>query len=212
MKTQPILSIKWTLFAVFSMFVAMNSYSQKTRTEIPDKYKWNLSDIYKSDAQWRATKDSLAKKLDEVVKFKGTLTKSASDLLKCMEFNSRMMKEANKLYLFANLNADLDTRNMKYSGMKQELQQMFSDFSAKAAFIEPEILTADWNIIDGFIRSEPRLEPYRMGLDNMFRIKKHTLSEAEERIMALSGTVGVVAGSIYNTFSNAEMPSPEVTL
>ena len=51
-----------------------------------------------------------------------------------------------------------------------------------------------------------------MSLDNLFRTKKHTLSEPEERIMALSGMMGSVAHSIYNTFSNAEMPAPEVTL
>jgi oligoendopeptidase F len=190
----------------------MNTYSQKTRTAIPDNFKWNLSDIYKSDADWREAKDSLAGKLDEVVKFKGTLTKSASGLLKCMDYDANMMKESNKLYLYANLNSDLDTREMKYAGMKQELQKMLSDFGAKAAFVEPEILAADWNLIDGFIRSEPRLEPYRMKLDNMFRMKKHTLSEPEERILALSGPVGGVAASVFNTFSNAEMPAPEVTL
>jgi len=206
------LSVKLMVMLVFSTFVAMNSYSQKTRNEIPDQFKWNLSDIYKTDADWRMAKESLSLKMDEVVKFKGTLTKSASGLLKCMEYSADIMKESNKLYLYANLNSDLDTREMKYAGMKQELQKMLSDFGAKSAFIEPEILTADWNLIDGYIRSEPRLEPYRMRLDNMFRLKKHTLSEPEERILALSGPVDGVAASVFNTFSNAEMPAPVVTL
>ena len=92
-------------------------------------------------------KDKLSEKQDEVVTFKGTLTKSASGLLKCLEYNANIMKEANKLYLYANLSSDLDTRNMTYAGMKQELLKMFSDYGAKAAFIEPEILTADWSLI-----------------------------------------------------------------
>ncbi|MEI6748375.1 MAG: oligoendopeptidase F [Bacteroidales bacterium] len=206
------LSGKLLVMIVFSTFVAMNSYSQKTRNDIPDNFKWNLSDIYKSDADWRVAKDILSLKLDNVVQFKGTLTRSASDLLKCMEYNADMTKESNKLYLYANLNSDLDTRDMKYAGMKQELEQMLAGFGAKSAFVEPEILAVDWNLIDGFIRSEPRLEPYRMKLDNMFRMKKHTLSEAEERILALSAPVDGVAASVFNTFSNAEMPAPDVTL
>jgi len=205
-------SAKALLLVVFSTFAVMNSYSQKSRNEIPDKFKWKLTDIYKSDADWRASKDSIAKKLDEVVKFKGTLTHSASNLLAYMEYNTAISKEEAKLELYANLNSDLDTRDMKFSGMKQELQQLFSDYAAKSAFVEPEILAADWNLIDGFIKAEPRLNPYRMGLDNMFRMKKHTLSEAEERILALSGTMEGVAASVYNTFSNAEMPSSEITL
>jgi oligoendopeptidase F len=206
------LSLKITFIVVFSTFFSINGYGQKTREEIPDKYKWDLTDIYKSDADWRAAKDAIAVRLDEVTKFRGTLTSSAANLLKCMEFNTELSREAYKLFSYASMSSDLDTRDMKYTGMKQELEQMFSDFFAKAAFIEPEILTADWNLIDGFIKSEPGLAPYRIGLDNLFRIKKHTLSEPEERIMALSGMTGGVASSVYNTFSNAEMPNPEVVL
>ena len=206
------LTLKLMLIVVILALLSMNSYCQKTRSEISDKYKWDLTGLFKSDAEWRAAKDAISLKINEVEKFKGTLTSSAANLLSCLEFNSALNKEATRLFNYAGLNSDLDTRNMNYTGMKQELQQMFSDFGARSAFIQPEILTADWSVIDNFIKSEPRLEPYRMGLDNLFRTKKHTLSEKEERIMALSGMVDGVSYSIYNTFSNAEMPAPEVTL
>jgi oligoendopeptidase F len=206
------LMLKTLFLILIAASIIRDGFGQKTRTEIPDKYKWDLSTLYKSDADWRTAKETISSKLAEIDKFKGTLTKSAANLLKCMEFNSEINREATKLYLYAGMNSDLDTRNMQFTGMKQELQQMFSDFGAKSAFIQPEILSADWNIIDGFIKSEPKLEQYRMGLDNLFRTKKHTLSEPEERIMALSGMIGGVPSNLYNTFSNAEMPAPTVTL
>lgn len=206
------LTFKFMFMVVLLALITTNSYSQKKRSEIADKYKWDLTGIFKSDTEWRAAKDAVSLKINEVEKFKGTLTKSAANLLSYLEYNSALNKEATRLFLYAGMNSDLDTRDMNYTGMKQELQQMFSDFGAKSAFIQPEILTADWSVIDAFIKSEPRLEPYRMGLDNLFRTKKHTLSENEERIMALSGMIGGVSGSIYNVFSNAEMPAPEVTL
>lgn len=199
------------MVAILSL-ISMSSYCQKSRSEISDKFKWDLSGIYKSEAEWRTAKEAISLRLNEVEKFKGTLTKSAANLLGWLEFNSELNRKATKLYLYAGMNSDLDTRNMNYTGMKQELQQMFSDFGAKSAFGQPEILTADWSVIDNFIKSEPKLEQYRMGLDNLFRTKKHTLSEKEERIMALSGMINGVPYSVYNTFSNAEMPSPEVTL
>ena len=200
------------LIIVFVSVMTTNSYGQKNRGEIPQQYKWDLSGLYKSDEAWRQSKEALSSKLGEVEKFRGTLTKSASNLLKCLKFNTEINKEASRLYLYASMNSDLDTRDMKYTGMKQELQQMLSDFGAKAAFIQPEILSADWKLIESYIKSEPGLVPYRMGLDNLFRTKKHTLSEPEERIMALTGLIGGVPQAVYSTFSNAEMPSPEVTL
>jgi oligoendopeptidase F len=206
------LTLNLMYIVVIWALLSTNSYCQKTRSEIADKYKWDLTGIFKSDTDWRAAKDAISLKIKDVEKFKGTLTTSAANLLSYLEFNSQLNKEATRLFNYASLNSDLDTRNMNYTGLKQELQQMFSDFGARSAFIQPEILTADWSVIDNFIKSEPKLEPYRMGLDNLFRTKKHTLSENEERIMALSGMIGGVSGSIYNVFSNAEMPAPEVTL
>lgn len=203
-----------SLLALFLilLLLTISARAQKPRNEIADKYKWDLTGIYKTDAEWRTAFNALQSRLGEIDKFKGTLTRSAADLLACLKFNSNINREATKLYLYAGMNSDLDTRNMSYTGMKQELQRMFADFGAKAAFLQPEILSADWSKIDGFIKSEKDLAPYRIGLENLFRTKVHTLSEKEESILALSGMVGNVAASIYNTFSNAEMPSPEVTL
>ena len=190
----------------------MITKNKNNREEIPNKYKWELKDIFKSDIEWRKDVDSLKSELQKLEKFKGTLTKSSSNLLNALKLETKLSKEASKIYLYAGLNSDLDTRNMKYSGMKQELEQIFSNFAAKTAFMEPEILSSEQGTIEGFITEEPGLEIYRMKLKDMFRTKAHTLSEPEERIMALTNMVTSVPESIYGTFSNAEMPKPEVTL
>ena len=206
------LAAKVILLSIITLFTASNCFSQKTRAEISDNYKWNLTGLYASDEAWREAFNQIQPKLDEVEKFKGTITQSADNLLKVMQYNTEISKESAKLFIYAGMNSDLDTRNMKYTGMKQELQQLFSNYGAKAAFIEPEILTASWETIDGYIKQEPKLEDYRMGLQNLFRMKKHSLSEQEERIMALAGMVTNVPHAIYGTFSDADMPKPEVTL
>jgi oligoendopeptidase F len=209
--------MKTSYFKVFAVALllgaaAVSASGQKSRQDIPDRYKWNMSDIYKSDDDWVKAKDALKARLSDIEKYKGTLTRSAADLKTWLLLSSEIGKEASRLYSYASLNSDLDTRNMKYTGMAQELQQMFSELGTRTAFAEPEILTADWNKIDGFIKSDPALAPYRMGLENLFRMKKHSLTEPEEKLMALSSLVTGVPSSAYNTFANAEMPSPEVTL
>jgi len=137
------------------LFASMEGFSQKTREEIADKYKWDLTGLFQSDDDWRNALDEIKGRLNEVEKFKGTLTKSAANLLKALEYNTEISKAASKLSSYASMNSDLDTRNMKYSAMKQELQQLFSSFGAKSAFMDPEILSADWETIDGFIKQEP---------------------------------------------------------
>ncbi|MBP7507921.1 MAG: oligoendopeptidase F [Prolixibacteraceae bacterium] len=211
MRTLKLLPIP-LIITVFCMFAAMNSNAQSERANIADKYKWNLNDIYKSDQEWSKAKDAIAVKLPEVEKYKGKLTKSAKDLLACLTYNSAISKEATRLYIYASMNSDLDTRIMMYNGMKQQLDQLFTEFGSKASYIEPEILSAGWEKIDGFIKSEPKLAVYRMYLENLFRQQKHTLSEAEEKIMALSSLVSGTSYDVFSTFSNAEMPGAEITL
>jgi oligoendopeptidase F len=199
-------------FIACLLLTSIEATAQKERTEIGEQYKWNLIPVYESDQSWSAAKDKLVAELPQIESFKGTLTQSASNLLACLEFSSRINKEASRLYIYSSMNADLDARDMKYSSMEKELQQIFSDYSAKSAYINPEILTVDWNVIDQFIKSEPKLEMYRIGLYDLFRLKEHTLSEPEERIMALSGLITGAPYSTYSTFSDAEMPYATVTL
>ncbi len=190
----------------------MKNFAQEERENIENKYKWDLSELFETDEAWEKSKEALIANLDEVTKYKGRLLESPSTLLKALEYVTEVKKEATKIYIYASMNSDLDTRDMKYSGMEKELQQLFSDFSAKAAYMNPEILESDWETIDSFIQKEPKLETYRLHLTNLFRQKEHTLSEKEEKILALSAPVNSVPGSIYNTFSNAEMPNPTIIL
>ena len=200
------------LVLVLIIGLVSTAFNQEERSQIDDKYKWNLSDIYETEEAWLEAKEKIVAELPKIEEYKGKLTTSAADLLACFEFSTTVTKEAVKLYIYASMHSDLDTRDMKYAGMKQELQQIFADYSAKASYIDPEILTAEWSVIEGFIAEEEGLKVYEKGLKDLFKQQEHTLSEPEERILALSNMVTGTPGSIFNTFVNAEMPNPEVIL
>ncbi|MBU8893254.1 MAG: oligoendopeptidase F [Bacteroidales bacterium] len=202
---------KW-FFALVFIFVCLLGFGQIDRSEVDEKYKWNLTDIYPTYESWEQAKEAFVAKLDKIHEFKGTLTQSADRLLEALEYYSDIGNEVSRLYIYASLNSASDTRNMKYSGMVKELQQITADYSANASFFRPEILASEWKQIDGFIKSEPKLKPYEKGLKDLFRLNEHTLSEPEEKILALSGMITGNAYSIYNTFKNAEMPNPKITL
>ncbi len=189
-----------------------NGLAQADRSEVAERYKWNLEDLYPTKEAWVSAKDQLAAEMVKISDFQGTLTTSASNLLAALQYNSKVLKEADRLYIYASMHADQDTRDMKALGMTQGLQQLFADFSAKAAYIQPEILSAGIETIEKFIKEEPKLDLYAFKLRDLFRQARHTLSEPEEQIMALSGLAVGSAGSIYSTFKDAEMPSAEVVL
>jgi oligoendopeptidase F len=185
---------------------------ERDRNKIPDKYKWNLADIYPTEDAWKKAKDQLVAGFPAVNQFKGKLGSSAKELLACLDFNAKLAKEYARLYVYASMLSDQDTRDAAHLALTQEIRQVGADFGAKTAFIEPEILKADRKKIDSFLKEEKKLDVYRQYLDDLFRRNAHTGTEAEEKILADASLVADGPSSINGIFSNAEFPFPEVTL
>jgi oligoendopeptidase F len=194
-------------------FLAGQSSGQmRQRAEVPPGEQWRLEDLYPSDQAWRQAKEELAGRLDGILAYKGTLTQSASQLLACLTLNSDISKTFGRLGSYASMKSDEDTRNATYLAMKQEIEQLSTEYSTKASFIEPELVGLDQEKIEEFIAAEPELKVYRFYLLDVLRTKPHLLSEEAEKILARTGQMADGPGSVYNVFSNAEMPYPELKL
>jgi oligoendopeptidase F len=184
----------------------------RDRAKIEDKYKWNLGDLFASDDAWRAAKDELVPDIAKASAFKGTLGTSPARLADALDALNRTGKELQRIYVYASLISDQDTRVSKYQGMQQEMQQVGAKFGEEVAFIEPEILKIDKATLDKWSTQEPRLKTYKHYLDDIQRRQPHTLSDNEERLLAASTVVTGTGSSVYNIFSNADFPYPSVTL
>lgn len=201
------------ILIVLPAFLQTQVLSQtRERAEVQVKDTWNLRDLYASDKSWNDNKEKLAAQFDKVLTHRGKLASSASQLLACLELNSYISKEFGRLYSYASMKSDEDTRNSKYLGMKQQLEQLITDYSSKASFIEPEIARMDKQKIDEFIAKKPGLKVFKMYLYDIQRTKTHRLSEKEEKILAEASLLANSPYSIYNILSNAELPYPEVKL
>jgi len=198
--------------AVFAISQTRAVSQSRERSEIPAENKWKLEDLYASDQQWNQAREEIVAQSDGITRYKGKLTDSASDLLACMEFDSRMSKEFGRLFSYAAMKSDEDTRDSKYLAMRQQMQQLGADYNSKSAFIVPEIARLDRSRVDEFMRAEPGLKVYKMAIDDILRMKAHTLSEKEEKILAEAGLMADGPSSIYSVFSNAELPYPEIEL
>jgi oligoendopeptidase F len=200
------------LTVVVCTFAFAVSAQERDRSKVPDKYKWDLTHIYPSDDAWRQAKDKISADVPKVKEFKGALASSASRLADALELGSRLQKELARTYVYASMMSDTDTRVSKYQGMQQEMIQLASTVGAEAAFIEPEILKIDRATLEKFLAAEPRLKPYRLYLDDIQRRGPHTLSDAEERLLASAGVVTSAPSTTYGIFSDADFPYPTVAL
>lgn len=195
---------------LFSTTVAVSQ--MKVRDELPETYKWNLSDLYATDEAWRAEKEKIQQKMQEVTRYQGKLTQSAATLLEALSFNSTLIKDMVRLSSYASMKSDQDTRVTKYAGMKQEMQQLFAEYGALTSFMEPELLTLQEEQLNRFFTQEKELTTYKFYLTDLLRKRAHRGSEEVEKVLAYSSLMSGNAANIFSTFSNAEFPHAEIDL
>ena len=199
-------------FVFFVFLTLMTSAQERDRSKVPDQYKWDLTAIYPSDQAWRTAKDQFVAELPKVRELQGSLASSPKHLADVLELSSHLEKELNRLFVYAGLISDQDTRVSAYQAMKQEMLQLGAKFGAETAFIEPEILKIDKATIDRFVAEEPRLKVYRQYLDDIQRRRAHTLDDAEEKLLAGAGVMAGAPASIFGIFADADFPYPTVVL
>ena len=185
---------------------------ERDRAKVPDTLKWNLADIYPAESAWRAQKEKIEKELPKLREFQGTLGASPKALAEALEYMSHLDKELSRLYVYASMLSDQDTRLSGPQGMQQEMQQLFAKFGAEAAFVEPELLKVGKATVEKASASEPRLKTYAFYLSDIFRRAAHTLSDAEEKLLADAGPLAGSPSNIYTILTNADFPYPSVTL
>jgi len=198
-------------FALIALIVPVAA-QQRDRASIPDKYKWDLTPIYPSDAAWRAAKENLQTDLPSIRQFRGTLGTSPAALADALDRVNALRKTLFRIATYANLQADEDTRHAERQGMRQEVTLLSASFGTEVAFIEPEILQIGRDKAQQFVSSERRLATYRFYIDDIFRSAAHTLTEPEERILASAASVTIAPSTTSGLLLNAEFPYPSVTL
>jgi oligoendopeptidase F len=184
---------------------------ERERAAVDSRYRWNLADIYPSVAAWRAEKTRIAAAVPSIGKYAGTLGSSARTLADALDTITGLEKEVARLYVYAGMLSDEDTRLSEPQGMHQEMQQLYADLSAEASYLSPEILRTGSDTIERFLTEEPRLQVYAFMLRDVLRRAAHTLSDAEEKLLADLGPLAASPSNIYGILSNADFPYPTMT-
>jgi oligoendopeptidase F len=185
---------------------------ERDRASIEDKYKWNLADLYPDAAAWRASKERLTAELPLLRAFRGRLSASSGVLAEALDALMALRKECMRLHVYASMLSDEDTRDSTHQGMRQEMAQVEAALGAESSFVEPELLHAGRDLLLRFLAEEPRLGIYAHLLRDIMRRADHTLSDAEEKLLADVGPLAGAPANVYGILSNADFPYPMVTL
>ena len=175
-------------------------------------HRWDLKDLFASDAAWDEGYTKVEGRLDSIAKCKGTLGSGAATLADCLDNFFDVQKEVIRLLSYAHQRADEDTSDATALAMKQRAYSLATQLSQKSSFMNPELLALGAAPIAEFLAAEPRLAVYNFYLNDIVRRAAHTLDDQGEAILAATGMMSDSASTIYGILTNSDIPWPTVTL
>ena len=180
------------------------------RKAVPAGDTWDLASLCRSDAEWEQALAAWEARISQFAPYAGTLGTSAERLAECLAHDLAFDREGDRLGTYAQLRASEDLASADAQRMVGRFQHVSTRAGEAASFIRPEIMAippatlADW-------MSLPVLAPYRLLLERIVRTRPHTLSEREEKLLAMQGTFAGTAGKVFRQLTDADLKFGDVT-
>jgi oligoendopeptidase F len=181
------------------------------REEVKEENTWNLSSLYTDESDWSADYSALEESLDNFETFQGTLAESAESIKAAFDFYLQSLRSLERLYVFAHLRSDADTGNSTALGDLQKVQNLYARLSSAASFLTPELLEIEEEKLTGYLEA-PVLAEYKRMLKSFTRYKAHTLSQAEELLLAQGSEVFGTSQRIFSQLNNADLRFDDVKI
>lgn len=180
------------------------------RADVPQEFTWDLTPVFANDDAWFAEYEALKALPKRIAEYRGTLGKSAKDLLAFLKFEDEVTLRLSSLLGYASCKGDEDTSNNFYQDMRGKATGTWVNISGALSFATPEIMAIDEKVLDSFYKDEPELETYRRSLYQIRRRAAHILSDEGEKLLAAAGEMADAPDRIRSTFSDADLTFDDV--
>ena len=187
----------------------MEELKIRSRADIPVEDTWALEDLYASDALWDQELESLKEDQEKLVAYAGKLGNDGQTLYDFLVLVEATNVKLGNLGNYCMRKGDQDTRDYAAQAMLGRYSNASTAIGAAASFETPEIMAIEDEKLEQFYADFPKLERFRRYLTDSRRLKEHTLSAAEERLMAAASEMAGAPSSIFNAFNNADMVYPD---
>ncbi|MGB9780478.1 oligoendopeptidase F [Caldanaerobacter sp.] len=181
----------------------------RERSEIDERYKWRLEDIYENEELWEEDYRKVKELLKEIVKFKGKI-KTSKDLLEVLKLNDQIGMTASKIFAYARMRRDEDNTNSKYQALSDKAMRLNIEVMSATSFIVPEILSIETEKLRNMIEELEELKIYKQYIEDLIRYKPHVLSPEEEKILAEAETLAESVSTIYSMLNHADLRFPTI--
>lgn len=184
--------------------------SYTNRNEIPEKYKWNLADIFATPKEWEKSFEDLSAKYTELGTFQGKLG-DRNTLLAFFKLSDAFDLQLEHLYCYAYMSYNEDSQDGERQGRYARIVGLLTKVSAETAFVSPEISNLPNEQLESLI-SDPSFSDYDVQLKNLLAGKAHILSPAEEKLLAGVGAFSDQFHEVFNRLDSGDIKFDKITV
>ncbi len=181
------------------------------RSEVPVLDTWDLSRLFADDAAWEVAFTEFESKVDGYTQFRGKLGDGPEVLAACLKFDSDLDRLGDRVGTYAMLRETEDVGNSTYQGFKARYIGVASRGMELGSYIRPELLALPETTLQGYLQS-PLLADRKTILERLIRFKPHTLSDKEERLLAMQMESSQTPREAFSSLTNADMTFGKLTL
>lgn len=175
-----------------------------TRETVDPRYTWDLTRIYASDEAWEEAFADVKAQAEAFGKRAGTLSHGREAVLDALTAMMRMDETFFALHAYAMMKNNEDSTNAKYQAMSDRAGTLAGVVAAACSFMEPELLALEEGEIEKMI-ADPAFAEYDRYLSGVLRMKAHTLTASEEKLMAMASDACNASATAYEMLSYADM-------
>ena len=173
---------------------------------------WDLTGVYANDEAWESALETAQAEITALPRLAGSLGDSSASLSAALNQISSLEKEIARLYVFTSLIFDSDQRDADAQARIGRSRTLYSNFEESISWIAPEILAIGDARIEAFISADETLAAHEFFLRDTLRSAPHTLDAKTEEILAQASLALSASEQIYESYANADIPWPTVTL
>lgn len=184
----------------------------RNRPEIPERFKWNVTDIFQNWEEWDAAYKRLEAGVERYATLKGTLAGGPDRLLAAFSLSEELGQLAYRVWYYPSLQYDEDQRDNTINARRQQVQILFAKWKQAESWFSPELLQIPLDTVREWMGRGTGLALYRFAIENLYRQQEHVLDEAGERLMSLASRLSSSPNDAYWALSTADATFPKITL
>ena len=175
------------------------------RIDIDERYKWDLSDMYRDTQAWELDREKFIAVLPTLERFRGQLSTNGPTLLAAIEAMQSVETIIANLYVYAGLRSYEDTRVSENAARFSEAQSLYARYQETLSFFTPELLAIPEHTLSQLLASTPGLAVYTHYLEEIARMRPYTLSEAEEKLLAMASDPLDKFDSVFTAIDSSDL-------